>query len=356
MARPIINIELKPYERLELERRVKSRITSKQDHLRATIILMRAENIKQNDVARKLGVSHVCVAKWTKRFKEQRLDGLSDKPGRGRKSNISSRKIKKIIEKAVQPPPGQTRWSVRTMAKAIKVSHSTVNRIWRKNDIKPHLTKTFKISNDPKFKDKFWDVIGLYLNPPENAIVLCCDEKSQCQALERTQPGLPLGSGHIKTKTHDYYRHGTITLFAALNYLSGEIIKRYEEKHTHVEWLRFLKQVNRETPKDLDLHIIADNYSTHKHEKVKKWIKRHPRVKIHFTPTGSSWMNMVERFFSEITTRVIRDGSFSSIRELISSIDAYINNRENKPYIWKAEGVKILEKIENAKTTLSKLN
>lgn len=354
MARPIININLQPYERKELEKRVKSRITSKQDHLRATIILMRAAGMKQNDVARELGISHVSVIKWTNRFIKQRLDGLCDKPGRGRKSNISAQKIKKIIEKAVQPPPGQTRWSVRTMAKEVKVSRSTVNRIWKKNDIKPHLTKTFKISKDPKFEEKFWDVIGLYINPPDKAIVFCCDEKSQCQALERTQPGLPLGMGHIKTKTHDYYRHGTITLFAALNYLTGEVIKRYEEKHTHAEWLRFLKQVERQTPKIMDIHIIADNYSTHKHEKVKRWLERHSRVKMHFIPTGSSWMNMVERFFAEISTRVIRDGSFTSVKELISSINTYIDNRENKPYIWKADGIKILEKINKAKFALSR--
>ena len=236
MARPILEIILTPYEKAELERRCKAPTISKQDHLRALIILQRSSKISQQDVAKALGVSHVCVSKWTRRFLKYRLDGLYDKPGRGRKSNISDRKIKAIIEKAIQKPPaGRTRWSVRTMAAEVGVSHATVNRIWNKNDIKPHRTKIFKISNDPNFEKKFWDIIGLYLNPPDNAIIFCCDEKSQCQALERMQPGLPLGKGYIKTKTHDYYRHGTITLFAALNYLTGDIINRTEEKHTHIE-------------------------------------------------------------------------------------------------------------------------
>ena len=229
-----------------------------------------------------------------------------------------------------------------------------MHRIWKDNDLKPHLRRTFKISNDPQFERKFWDVIGLYLNPPDKALVLCCDEKSQCQALERTQPGLPLGIGHIRTQTHDYKRHGTITLFAALNYLDGKILSRTETRHTHVEWLRFLKQLDREAPSDQQLHLIVDNYATHKHEKVRKWLKRHPRVILHFTPTGSSWMNLVERFFADLTADCVREGSFESVRELIDAIDEFlaVRNEEPKRYVWRAKGEDILRKIEKARAAL----
>jgi transposase len=241
------------------------------------------------------------------------------------------------------------------MAAAAGMSHQSVHRIWKNNDLKPHLLRTFKISQDPQFERKFWDVIGLYLNPPDKALVLCCDEKSQCQALERTQPGLPLGIGHVRTQTHDYKRHGTITLFAALNYLDGKILSRTEEHHTHVEWLRFLKQIERETPRELELHLIVDNYATHKHQKVRQWLKRHPRVIVHFTPTGSSWMNLVERFFADLTADCVREGSFESVRELIEAIDEFlaVRNEEPKRYVWRAKGEDILRKIEKAKAVLA---
>jgi transposase len=237
------------------------------------------------------------------------------------------------------------------------MSRQSVHRIWKENDLKPHLRRTFKISNDPQFEQKFWDVIGLYLNPPDKALVLCCDEKSQCQALERTQPGLPLGIGHIRTQTHDYIRHGTITLFAALNYLDGKILSRTETRHTHVEWLRFLKQLDRETPAELQLHLIVDNYATHKHEKVRNWLKRHPRIVLHFTPTASSWMNLVERFFADLTQDCVREGSFASVRELIHAIDEFlaVRNEEPKRYVWRAKGEEILRKIEKAKIALNRV-
>jgi transposase len=240
------------------------------------------------------------------------------------------------------------------MAKEVGISPDSVHRIWQANDIKPHLVETFKESNDKRFEEKFWDVIGLYLDPPERALVLCCDEKSQCQALERTQLGLPLGVGEIRTKTHDYKRHGTITLFAALDYLDGKLIARTEEQHTHVEWLRFLKQIDRETPKHLDLHLIVDNYCTHKEENVRKWLAKHPRFHLHFTPTSSSWLNLVERFFGELTQDVIRDGSFSSVRQLVKDIESYLADRNlnPKPYKWKAKGEDILRKIQRAKDAL----
>ena len=346
-----MRIGLRNEQRAELERRVRSVKTSKRDNLRAKIVLLRAEGKTQEEVAKQLGVSHVCVSKWTRRFIEKGIEGLRDAPGRGRKRSIPAEKINEVIVRVTQPPPGRSRWSVRTMAKEVGISRHSVHQIWRKNDLKPHLVRTFKISNDPAFEKKFWDVIALYLNPPDKALVLCCDEKSQCQALERTQPALPLGIGHIRTKTHDYIRHGTITLFAALNYLDGKIISRTEKKHTHVEWLRFLKQLHRETPKELDLHLIVDNYCTHKHEKVKQWVEKHPRFHIHYTPTGSSWMNLVERFFADLTNDVVRDGSFTSVGQLVRDIESYLADRNLNPkrYQWKAEGEEILRKIQKAK-------
>ena len=351
MGRPVIKIRLSEKERVELERRIRSVKTSKRDSLRAEIILLRAEGKSQKEVVKQLGVSHVCVSKWTRRFIEKGLEGLKDLPGRGRKPSIPPEKIEEVISRVTRPPPGRARWTVRSMAKAVGISRHSVQQIWKKNDLKPHLVKTFKISKDPNFDKKFWDVIGLYLDPPDKALVLCCDEKSQCQALERTQPCLPLGIGHIRTKIHDYIRHGTITLFAALNYLDGKIIARTEKRHTHVEWLRFLKQIHRETPKELDLHLIVDNYCTHKHQKVKEWLNKHPRFHIHYTPTSSSWLNLVERFFADLTNDVIRDGSFTSVRQLVRDIEIYLaeRNLNPKPYRWKADGEEILRKIQKAK-------
>jgi transposase len=312
--------------------------------------------MKQAQVAQELGVSVACVNKWSQRFDRDGLDGLTDAKGRGRHTSIPARKVEEVITRATQPPKPRKRWSVRTMAEHVGISPDSVHRIWRANEIKPHLVATFKVSTDKRFEEKFWDVIGLYLNPPDKALVLCCDEKCQCQALERTQPGLPLGVGEIRTRTHDYKRHGTITLFAALNYLDGKLISRTEEHHTHVEWLRFLKQIDRETPKELDLHLIVDNYGTHKEESVRKWLSRHTRFHLHFTPTGSSWMNLVERFFGELTSDVIREGSFASVLELVKDIESYLaeRNLNPKPYKWKASGEEILRKIQRARLALEK--
>ncbi|MDA2929806.1 IS630 family transposase [Acidobacteria bacterium AH-259-O06] len=358
MARPIEIIELTGEEKQELQRRVRAATTSQRDSLRARIILLRSEGHKQESVAAKLGVSTACVCKWSHRFEQDGLEGLSDQPGRGRKPSLPHEKVEQIIVKATQPPPGRTRWSVRSMAKAVGVSRHSVHTIWKQNDLKPHLTRTFKVSRDPHFEEKFWDVIGLYLNPPDKALVLCCDEKGQCQALERTQPGLPLGIGHIRTRTHDYKRHGTITLFAALNYLEGKLISRTEAQHTHVEWLRFLKQIDRETPRELALHLIVDNYSTHKHWKVKAWLQKHPRFQTHFTPTASSWLNLVERFFADLTNEVVREGSFRSVRELVQAIEEYLaeRNAHPKPYKWRAKGEEILKKIQRAREAMSDTN
>jgi transposase len=356
MARPIEIIKLNSSTHAELCRRVRSSKTSRRDHLRARIILLRSEGIPCREVARELDVSQNCVSKWSRRFKQGGIDALNDQGGRGCKPSIPPNAVAQVISTATCPPKGKTRWSIRSMAKASGMSRSSVQRIWSSQQIKPHRTKTFKISNDPHFEEKFWDVIGLYLDPPEKALVFCCDEKSQCQALERTQPGLPLGIGHIQTKTHDYIRHGTTTLFAALDYLDGGVLKRTEIKHTHVEWLRFLKQIDRETPKHLELHLIVDNYCTHKHEKVKAWIEKHPRFHMHFTPTSSSWLNLVERFFADITNDCIRDGSFESVKDLEERIHTYIEewNNDPKPYRWVAEGQSILEKINRARKQLNK--
>lgn len=346
-----MRIELADDDRRELERRFRSVTTSKRDSQRAHLVLLRAAGMKQEDVARIVGVSRVCVSKWSRRFMKQGLAGLKDAPGRGRKPSLPPEKVHEVVTRVTQPPPGRTRWSVRSMAKHVGISRHSVHQIWKKNGLKPHLVKTFKISTDPAFKEKFWDVIGLYLDPPDKALVLCCDEKTQCQALERSQPALPLGIGHIRTKTHDSIRHGTITLFAALNYLDGKIISRTEPKHTHVEWLRFLKQIDRETPKELELHLIVDNYATHKQKRVKEWLAKHPRFRVHFTPTSSSWLNLIERFFADLTCEVVREGSFSSVGQLIKAITLYLAERNLKPtrYRWRADGVEILRKIQRAK-------
>jgi transposase len=314
--------------------------------------------MKQQDVASELGVSLVMVNRWSQRVERHGLDGLVDAPGRGRAPSIPADVVNRVVTESTCPPLPVKRWSTRTMASHAGVSRNTVHRIWRANDIKPHVTKTFKASNDPRFEEKFWDVIGLYLDPPTRGLVLCCDEKSQCQALERTQLALPLGAGgYRKTATHDYTRHGTITLFAALSYLDGKIISRTEAKHTHVEWLGFLKQIDRETPKGIEIHLIVDNYCTHKEQSVRRWLDRHRRFKVHFTPTSSSWLNLVERFFRDITQDCIRDGSFGSVKELVRDIEAYLAkwNLNPRAYRWKADGEEILRKIHKARAKLEEI-
>lgn len=355
MARPISVLDVTPEERRELERRVGASTTAARDCVRAHIVLLRSEGVGQQEVASRLGVSAPSVSKWSQRFDREGLDGLRDKPGRGAKPSIPLATVRRVVEEAGKAPPGRQRWSTRSLARELGISAHSVARIWERQGLKPHRLRTFKVSQDKKFEEKFWDVVGLYLDPPERSLVLCCDEKTQCQALERTQPGLPLGRGHIRTRTHDYTRHGTITLFAALSYLEGKLIYRTEQQHTHVEWLRFLKQIDRETPADVDLHLIADNYCTHKHEKVVRWLQKHPRFHMHFTPTSSSWMNMVERFFADLTQDCVRAGSFRTVSELVEEIAAYLalRNENPKPYQWKADGAKTLAKIHRAREALA---
>jgi hypothetical protein len=346
---------LSEMDRTTLEHMSRRGKAAQRDVLRARIILLTAAGGSDLAVAEQLRINRHTVRLWRQRFTEKGLNGLTDTPGRGRKPVLNHGVTESILTGAVQPPPNRTRWSCRSMAKAHQVSKSTVQRLWSKNDIKPHLTRTFKISTDPRFEEKFWDVIGLYLNPPDKALVLCCDEKSQCQAVERTQPGLPLGVGHIKTATHDYIRHGTVPLFAALNYLEGKIVSMLAEKHRHQEWLKFLKRIDRETPVGLELHLIADNYATHKHADVQKWLAKHKRFHMHFTPTSASWMNLVERFFRDLTVDVVREGSFKHVKELCDQILAYLAARNANPtrYVWKAKGEEILRKIHRAKQVLT---
>ncbi|MGH8626615.1 MAG: IS630 family transposase [Gammaproteobacteria bacterium] len=356
MGRAILKLELSEQQRQELSRLVRAPRSSQREVRRARIVLLRAEGKSQEATAQEVGVNRPVVAVWERRFRRNGMAGLIDAKGRGRKGSISPQTIERVLTEAVQPPAGRTRWSVRAMACHVQVSPATVQRLWSANDIKPHLVHTFKLSRDQHFEAKFWDVIGLYLNPPDRALVLCCDEKSQCQALQRTQPGLPLGIGHIRTRTHDYVRHGTITLFAALSYLDGKIISRIAPRHDNVEWLAFLKKIDRETPADLDLHLIADNYGTHKHPNVERWLAKHPRFHMHFVPTSSSWLNLVERFFRDVSEDTIREGSFNNIRELTQAIETYLaeRNLDPKPYRWRAKGADILAKIRRAREMMAK--
>lgn len=364
MARPIEQLPITDQQRRELRRVINQRTASQRLVRRCWIVLLRADGLSQQRVAQQAQVNRPVVAHWEKRFKLGGIGGLNEAPRSGRKASISPEIKAQIISEATRPPPGHTQWSTRKMARAKKVSNHTVHKLWRANDIKPHLKRTFKVSNDKNFEAKFWDVIGVYLDPPDRALVLCCDEKSQCQALERTQPGLPLGMGRVRTGTHDYVRHGTLTLFAALNYLDGKIFRQTAARHTHKQWLDFLKHLDAETPGDLALHLVLDNYGTHKHPKVKAWIERRnasqrkahgqERLILHFTPTSSSWMNLVERFFRDLTVDCVRDGSFASVKDLATEIEAYLCQRDLNPtrYVWRAEGRAILEKIQRAKAAL----
>jgi len=364
MPRPVRALAITAAQREALQRLVQRPTAIQRAVRRAQIILHRADGLSQTETARRVGVNRPVVVLWERRFGEAGLAGLSDAKGRGRKPSVALATKAAIVSRATQPPPGRARWSVRSMAQATGVSKATVQRLWAANAIKPHLVRSFKLSRDPQFEAKFWDVIGLYLEPPDRALVLCCDEKSQCQALERTQPGLPLGVGHVRTRTHDDTRHGTITLFAALSYLDGKIFSRTAPRHTHRHWLAFLKQLDKDTPGELTLHLIIDNYATHKHAKVQSWIawrnarQRRPhggeRIVLHFTPTASSWLNLIERFFRDLTADVVREGSFASVRQLISAIEAYLaeHNLAPKRYVWNAKGEDILAKILRARAAL----
>ena len=323
---------------------------------RARIVLRAADGFQDKEIAAEMGVTPEKVARWRNRFLAGGSQALQkDAPRPGRPHTVSAAKVKQIIHKTTQEKPkAATHWSTRTMAAEVGISEATVRRIWHANGLKPHLVKTFKVSNDPQFAEKLEAIVGLYLNPPEHAIVLCVDEKSQIQALDRTQPGLPLKKGRCGTMTHDYKRNGTATLFAALNALDGSVISMCDERHRHQEWLKFLRVIDQLTPPDKALHLIADNYATHKHPKVQRWLARHPRFFVHFTPTGGSWLNMVERFFRDLTDKRIRRGVFRDVEELIMAIGDYIDhhNRAPKPFIWTAKAADILEKVKCARAKL----
>lgn len=355
MSRVAPIIQLTEWQRADLERVVRATSSSRSQTLRASIVLLAAQGNPSDEIASRLEIPPQTVGKWRRRFCQLGMKGLEDAARSGRPLHLDVAKINCVLTEVTKPPGARSQWSIRSMARHAGVSKSHVQSLWSRNDIKPHVRRTFKLSRDPDFEPKFWDVIGLYLNPPQKALVLCCDEKSQCQALERTQPGLPLGMGHVCTATHDYIRHGTLTLFAALSYLDGKIISQTAPRHTHAEWLTFLKHIEGETPAGLELHLIIDNYATHKHPKVLRWLKQHPRFHLHFTPTSSSWMNMVERFFRDLTEEVVRNGSFESVKELAAAILEYLQERNlnPRPYQWRAKGADILAKIQRAREKLA---
>ena len=343
-------IELTEEERQRLHTLAHARTGKRHETRRAQAILLAAQGVPNRHIARQVGLHFNGVGKTRARFVQDRLGALQDRPRSGRKPTGPAEVKRRILSEVTQPPPCLARWSVRTMAAEQGVSKATVQRLWAKNDLKPHRTKIFKLSADPHFEAKFWDVIGLYLNPPEHALVLCCDEKPQIQALQRSHPGLPLAQGYLRTETHDYYRHGTVTLFAALDYLEGKVLACTAQKHTHRQWLDFLKQIDRETPPELDLHLIVDNYATHKHAKVKAWLAKRPRFHLHFVPTGSSWLNLVERFFRDLSQQALLPGSFGSVPELVEAINKYLtrHNLAPKRYVWRADGAAVLAKIQRA--------
>lgn len=347
-------IVLTEEEHAELAKLVRSKLSSVRLAQRARIVLLAAEGMQNKAIAQQLGVGRVQVARWRERYAEARLAGIERDLPRG--APPAKVDVARLVELTTQTKPvAATHWSTRTMAAELGVSAASVSRHWRANGLKPHIVRGFKVSRDPKFVEKLEDIVGLYMSPPEHALVLCCDEKSQVQALDRTQPGLPLKKGRAATMTHDYKRNGTTTLFAALNVLDGHVIGQCQQRHTHAEWLKFLRKIDRETPKEKTLHLIADNYATHKHPAVQEWLAKHPRFHMHFTPTSASWLNMVERFFRDITTERIRRGVFTSVPELIGAIDAYIahHNTKPKPFIWTKSARDILQKVIRANSRLS---
>lgn len=354
--RRAIAIELSDEERAVLQRWARGRSTPARVVLRAKIVLAAASGQNNQDIAIELGSDAHTVARWRKRFVALRCAGLErDAPRSGRPAAARKALAAEIVRRTTQETPANaTHWSTRTLARAMGTTHSLVHRVWQAANLKPHRIKTFKISNDPQFAEKLVDVVGLYLDPPEHALVLCCDEKSQIQALDRTQKSLPLFPGRLKTMTHDYKRNGTTTLFAALNVFDGKVIGACMDRHRHQEWIRFLKQIDEETPAGLDLHLIVDNYATHKHPKVKRWLAKHPRFHVHFIPTSSSWLNLVERWFRDITEQRIRRDAFQNVDHLIEAIFDYIDhhNDHRKPFIWTATAEDILAKVRRARQVL----
>jgi transposase len=340
-------------QKQQLERWVQAPSTPQKIVLRARICLLAHEGLPNRRIARQLKTSRPTVILWRGHFARAGVAGLEREPSRKPSfQRLKESKVKAIVEATLQSKPADaTHWSCRTLSEKFEVSHMTVARIWDSHGLQPHRVRTFKLSRDKQFVEKLTDVVGLYLNPPDKALVFCVDEKSQIQALDRTQPGLPMKRGRCGTMTHDYVRHGTTTLFAALNVLDGTVIGSCFDRHRHEEFLKFLRQVDRQTPTGMDLHLIVDNYATHKHPKVKNWIKRHKRFHLHFIPTSSSWLNLVERWFGEITRKQIRRGVFKSVEQLVQLIEEYIrlNNKNPKPFVWTKRVDEILEKVNHCK-------
>jgi putative transposase len=349
-------VSLTKEERAQLESFVRSRSMPNGLSTRFRIILLAADGMENREISKEVNLSRASVGKWRKRYSEKGLQGLHDELRPGRPRSVSDEKVAELIHKTIKTKPqGETHWSSRIMADNIGLSHMTVCRVWRTFGLKPHLSNTFKLSTDAFFVEKVRDIVGLYLNPPENALVLCVDEKSQCQALERSQPTLPLGFGYAEGYTHDYVRHGTLTLYAALDVATGGVLAQPKRRHRHQEFLQFLRHVDANVPPQLDVHIIMDNYATHKHEKVRSWFAKRPRYHAHFTPTYSSWLNQVETWFGIITRKAIRRGSFRSTKELAEKIDLFVNkyNRNSNPFMWTATAESIFEKLERLCKTIS---
>jgi len=356
MWEPAGALEVSEEARRTLEGWVGARTSPQRIVLRARIVLLAAQGVANRGIAQAVKASRPTVLLWRNRFRQGGVAALlQDAPGRGRPPSISRAKVKMIVEATTQTRPrAATHWSTRTMAKAQGVSHATVQRIWDAHGLQPHRTKTFKLSRDKRFAEKLTDVVGVYLNPPDKAVVLCVDEKSQIQALDRTQPGLPLKKGRCGTMTHDYKRNGTTTLFAALNTLEGSVIGACFPRHRNLEFRKFLRTIDENIPADLNIHLILDNYGTHQHPMVRSWLAKHPRFHLHFTPTSSSWLNLVERWFRELTDKRIRRGVFASVADLIAAINEFIaaNNDRPKPFVWTASVEKILAKVRRCKAIL----
>jgi transposase len=354
VARPIV---LDKEGQGALEQLVRGRSLPARLVERARIVLRAAEGLQDQQIASELRITPEKAARWRNRYLDGGIKALEkDGPRPGRPRTITSNRTAEVIRRTTQEKPDNaTHWSTRTMATATGLSEASIGRIWHANGLKPHLVKTFKVSNDARFSEKLEAIVGLYLNPPEHAIVLCVDEKSQIQALDRTQPGLPIKKGRCGTMTHDYKRNGTATLFAAMNTLDGTVTGMCDDRHRHQEWLRFLRVIDEATPRGKELHLIVDNYATHKHHpKVQRWLARHRRFHIHFTPTSSSWLNMVERFFRDLTQNRLRRGIFHDTDELTAAIGEYIHkhNLKPKPFVWTANASDILEKVTRARRAL----
>jgi transposase len=357
MRAPTPPLKVTAPQREVLETLSRSQTAAHRDVQRAKALLMASDGLATTRVAKEIGVSAATITRWREGFERDGLKGsVKVRPGRGRKPSISPEKVAQIVHATLhETPPGETHWSCRSMARAHGVSHTTVQKIWAARGLKPHRVKTFKLSQDPRFEEKLADVVGLYLNPPEKAIVLSMDEKSQIQALDRTQPSLPIRPGRAGTMTHDYKRNGTTTLFAALDVLTGSVIGQCLPRHRHSEFLTFLRTIDRQVPRGLEIHLILDNYQTHKHPTVNAWLAKHPRFHLHFTPTSSSWVNMVEGFFSQLTTKAIRRGVFQSVPDLIAAIDAYLaaTNINPTPFTWTKTADQIVEKVQRGRVTLN---